>query len=193
MSSGRQSTGDPLPDLILKKSLECSQSAAQSGAFDISYLPELERRRLNALDEDEQLDYKRLVSLLLQKNDNNDKNLQRLGELTEKADSYHVEEIDENVEQLIKIDGKQFQNVWNEASKMRESGYFIEIADKIKCPIRIIHGDKDTTPIEGVIDPIKDHIKDIKWYEIGKCGHYPWKEKYGKDRFFEIIKEESGL
>ena len=164
-----------------------------SGVFDVSYLPELERRRLDALNEDEQFEYKHLVSLLLQKNENNDKNLKRLGELAEKADSYNVEEIDENVEQLIKIDGKQFQRVWNEASKMRGNGYFIEIAGKINCPIRIIHGDKDTTPIEGVIDPIKDHIKNIKWYEIEKCGHCPWKEKYGKDRFFEIIKEELSL
>ncbi|CCK80961.1 alpha/beta fold hydrolase [Desulfobacula toluolica] len=54
-----------------------------SGVFDISYLPELERRRLRAMNENEQMEYKRIISLLSEENENNNKNLKRLGELSE--------------------------------------------------------------------------------------------------------------
>ncbi|MDY6857666.1 MAG: alpha/beta hydrolase [Thermodesulfobacteriota bacterium] len=161
-----------------------------SGVFDASYLPELEKRRLSALSKNEQLEYKRILSTLSHENADNDKFLKRLGELAEKADYYHVEKNEENNDELITIDGNQYQNVWNEASEMRKNGFFIEIAKEIKCPIRVVHGNKDTTPIEGVVDPIKEHIKDLKWFEIEECGHSPWKEKYGKGRFFEIVNKE---
>jgi len=161
-----------------------------SGVFDVSYLPELERRRLRAMNEDEQMEYKRIISLLSEENENNNKNLKRLGELAEKADNFCVEMTADNIDELVNIDGNQYKAVWQEASEMRKNGYFIKIAKNINCPVRVIHGNNDTTPIEGVIDPIKDYIKDIKWYEIKRCGHSPWKEKYGKDNFFKIVKDE---
>lgn len=161
-----------------------------SGAFDSKYISELNKRRMNALSKEEQKEYLDIIELLKQQSKDSSNFLRCLGQLAEKADNYCVENTEENQEQMITIDGNQYQAVFNEAAEMRNKGYFISISKDIKCPLRVIHGKNDTTPIEGVIDPIKENIHDLKWYEIEKCGHSPWKEKYGKDVFYKILESE---
>ncbi|HVP40920.1 MAG TPA: hypothetical protein VMS95_03110, partial [Candidatus Krumholzibacteriaceae bacterium] len=94
-----------------------------------------------------------------------------MGELAEKADNYCVEMKEYNSEDLIRLDGQQYQKIWIEASEMREEGYFKRIAEKIQCPIRIIHGKDDSTPAEGVVTPLQAAVTDLKWYVIERCGH----------------------
>jgi len=172
------------PDIIQKAFL------IGSGVFDSKYLSELTQRRINAFSEKEKKEYFSIIELLKQPSDNNSFYLSRLGELAEKADNYCIENIEENKEDMISINGTQYQQVWNEAAKMREDGFFVSISKNINCPICIIHGENDTSPIEGVVNPLKDNINDFKWYKIEKCGHSPWKEKYGRDIFFKIIENE---
>jgi pimeloyl-ACP methyl ester carboxylesterase len=161
-----------------------------AGLFDIKYLPELNKRRISALTEDEAEEYLSLIKKLKTASKDNSIYLERLGRLASKSDNYSLLENDENKEELVAIDGDQYQQIWNEAAKMREEGFFIKIAGEIKVPVRIIHGANDTTPVEGVVEPIKNSIKDIKWYIIDKAGHEPWKEKYGKEYFYKIINDE---
>jgi pimeloyl-ACP methyl ester carboxylesterase len=161
-----------------------------AGAFDSAYLPELQRRRLDALSEAEKSEYREMIELLKKPSENSDRYLGRLGELAEKADNYCVEMTHENSEDMVAIDGKQFQKVMTEAFRMREEGFFREIAGEIRCPIRIIHGKNDTTPVEGVVDPLQGAVADFEWYVIDRCGHSPWKEKYGKEEFYRIVDRE---
>jgi pimeloyl-ACP methyl ester carboxylesterase len=163
-----------------------------AGAFDAAYLPELQQRRLDVLTVEEQSEYREMIELLKKPSENSDRHLERLGELAEKADNYCVEMTDENSECMVTIDGKQFQKVMTEAFRMREEGFFRKIAGEIRSPIRILHGKNDTTPIEGVVDPLQGAVADVKWYVIDRCGHSPWKEKYGKDEFYRIVAREVG-
>ncbi|MDD2335999.1 MAG: alpha/beta hydrolase [Geobacteraceae bacterium] len=161
-----------------------------AGAFDAAYLPELQGRRLAALPVAEQSEYLQMIELLKTPSENSDRYLGRLGELAEKADNYCVEMTDENSESMVAIDGKQFQKVMTEAFRMREEGFFRKIAEEIRCPIRILHGKNDTTPVEGVVDPLRGAVADFAWYAIDRCGHSPWKEKYGKEEFYRIVDRE---
>jgi len=161
-----------------------------AGAFDAAYLPELQRRRLDALSVEEQSEYREMIELLKLPSENSDRYLGRLGELAEKADNYCVEDTDENSENMVAIDGKQFQKVMADAFRMREEGFFKKIAGEIRCPIRILHGKNDTTPVEGVVEPLQEELADLKWYAIDRCGHSPWKEKYGKEEFYRIVDRE---
>ena len=83
-----------------------------------------------------------------------------------------------------------FTNVWAEASKIRSSGKLLEYVRSINCQVVAIHGDHDPHPAEGVRVPLTKIIPDFRFYLIKKCGHYPWIEKYGKDRFYEIMFRE---
>ncbi len=162
-----------------------------SGAFDALYVQQMEKRRLSHLSASEAEEYKNInnkLSISIEY----DKNtlLTRLGQLAEKADNYCVDPIPENNDNIIKIDADQYNSIWTEASQLRSSGYFINILKNISIPIRIIHGANDPTPITGVVNPIKNNIQDLSWYELQKCGHSPWKERYAKGEFWRIIKSE---
>jgi len=162
-----------------------------SGAFDASYLPELKRRRRSRLTETEKQEYDELPGLIeTALGPEKDAFLSRLGTLAGKADTYCVEEAPENKEEMSALNAAQYQSVWTEASRMREEGYFRKIAHEIRVPIRVIHGDSDPTPIGGVVDPVRDELTDLKWYEISRCGHDPWKEKYARSEFWRIVSAE---
>jgi len=173
------------PDLVKKAFL------ISSGAFDASHLPELNKRRHSRLTETERLQYDELPTQIeMATGPEKEALLARLGELAGKADNYCVDETPENREEGFSLNAAQYQSIWIEASRMRKEGYFRNIASGIRVPIRIIHGDNDPTPIQGVVEPIKNCVEDLKWYEIPKCGHDPWKERYGKEEFWRIVRTE---
>jgi pimeloyl-ACP methyl ester carboxylesterase len=162
-----------------------------SGVISSKYINRIAERRIAAFAEEEAKEYHRIDEMLeMGTSMNPDGILRKLGELTEKSDSYCVEGIPENKESLIHIDGSQYLSVWNEGAKLRREGYFEQIASQLNRPIRVIHGAKDPSPIEGVVKPLQGRISDLKWYELPRCGHYPWKEKYARDQFWEIVRSE---
>jgi len=73
---------------------------------------------------------------------------------------------------------------------MRKSGYLLEQALNISCPVVVIHGDYDPHPAEGVRLPLTERLTDFSFYLLEKCGHSPWKEKYAAERFYEILSAE---
>ena len=164
-----------------------------SPAFDPSFLGELETRRLAALAPDEKTEYLRLADALKSPSAESSRQLHRLGELARKADNVCVDDTPENRDEIISCDGDQYRQVWGEAARMRQTGELLDAASAIRCPVCVIHGFEDTTPMEGVVRPLRSLIDDLSVYEIPKAGHYPWKERYGKDRFFEVLEFEIGL
>ncbi|MEZ4601183.1 MAG: alpha/beta hydrolase [Syntrophotaleaceae bacterium] len=161
-----------------------------AGAFDVAYLPELQRRRLGALSIEEQTEYREVIKLLQKPSESSDSYLARLGALAEKADNYCVESTEENSESAVGTNGRQYQQVFAQAHRLREEGFFRKISGEIRCPVRIIHGKNDTTPVEGVVEPLRGVVPDLKCYAIDRCGHSPWKEKYGKEEFYRIVNRE---
>lgn len=85
-----------------------------------------------------------------------------------------------------------YERVWTEALQMRSSGKLIEVIKEIKCPVVAIHGDFDPHPAEGVKNPLTEILPNFRFNLIERCGHYPWKEKYGKDILYKIFYKEMG-
>ncbi|MFW5887983.1 MAG: alpha/beta fold hydrolase [Bacteriovoracia bacterium] len=110
--------------------------------------------------------------------------LKRLIRLIQKADSYHLTKSSDD--ELV-FDVNIFQQVWAQAEKMREDGELIKLASKIKCPVTCIHGKFDPHPGQGVKLPLQKSINSFDFLELDKCGHYPWKEKYACEDFYEIV------
>jgi pimeloyl-ACP methyl ester carboxylesterase len=85
-----------------------------------------------------------------------------------------------------------YKSVWAEASQLRSTGKLLEYAKDIKCPIVAIHGDYDPHPAKGVQDPLTELLPEFRFNLIERCGHYPWKEKFGKDILYKIFYKEMG-
>lgn len=165
-----------------------------SGPFEMAYVADIGKNRMEHLTESEGAEYNALLASLnsdkATKATDKDDLMKRLGALVEKADNYCTFEIKTDETDCLPADGDQYSSVWNEAAKLRESGELLKFADKITCPVVVVHGEYDPHPFGGVRYPLEKRIKDFTVYMLEKCGHEPWKEKYAYERFYEIIRKE---
>jgi len=111
----------------------------------------------------------------------------QFGKLMAQADSFDPLPFD-NEELYVQYE--IYHCVWQEAEELRESGKLLEQGKKIRCPVVAIHGDYDSSPPEGIEEPLSKILKDFRFILLNNCGHYPWIERTAKDNFYEIIKNE---
>jgi len=159
-----------------------------SGPYEEKYALNVMEVRLSRLSKGEKAETLSLIKTL-----NNpsigDKNtpLARLGKLISKADSYDsLPHKSETLECRYDI----YQNIWEQARKLRSSGKLLEFGKKIQCPVVAIHGDYDPHPSEGIKRPLSRILKDFRLILLENCGHQPWIERSAKDRFYNILKSE---
>jgi pimeloyl-ACP methyl ester carboxylesterase len=164
-----------------------------SGPFESQYAAEIDKNRMKHLTQPEITEYHTLLASLESGEavDADKGNLmQRLGRLVEKADNYCAVKIQTDEVDYLPASGDMYSAIWNEAAGLRASGGLLQLVDKINCPVTVIHGEYDPHPLDGVRLPIEKKIQDFHVYILKKCGHDPWKEKYARERFYEIIRKE---
>lgn len=159
-----------------------------SGPFEEKYADNIVGDRLNRLTEVDRIEAFRLIEII---NDpaasDKDTPMARLGELFVKADTYApLPQKSEVLEFSEEINRK----VWAEAKRLRVSGELLELGKKIKCPVVALHGDYDPHLAAGVKKPLSRVLKDFKFILLEKCGHEPWIERYARDEFYKILKNE---
>jgi pimeloyl-ACP methyl ester carboxylesterase len=111
----------------------------------------------------------------------------RLGKLMTGADSY--EPLSQGSE-ILEYRYDIYKGVWPQAAELRRSGRLLELGERIKCPVAAIHGDYDPHPATGVKEPLSRVLKDFRFFLLEKCGHYPWRERWARDEFYNILKGE---
>ncbi len=161
-----------------------------SGPFEQKYAENIPGERLNRLSEEERIEAINLIEIINNEAaGDRDKSLARLGELFAQADTYDALPPEKEPEPL---DASEEINrlVWAEAKKLRLSGELLEMGKKIKCPVVAIHGDYDPHLAGGVREPLTRVLKDFRFILLEKCGHEPWTERYARDKFYKILKDE---
>jgi pimeloyl-ACP methyl ester carboxylesterase len=161
-----------------------------SGPFEQKYAENITGDRLNRLTEAERIEGFRLIDII---NGSGraakDKAMARLGALFAKADTYDALPPEEEPEPL-KVSEEINRKVWAEAKELRINGELLEMGKKIKCPVLAIHGDYDPHLAEGVRAPLSFILKDFRFVLLEKCGHEPWRERFARDEFYEVLKNE---
>lgn len=157
-------------------------------SYEEKYTVNIVGEELSRLSEEERVEVFDLADSL-QKDDSGDKSAYfgRICRLFLKADSYDLlPEKDEVLEYQPKINGKISREVWD----LLASGELLDLGAKVKCPVTVIQGDYDPRFAEGVREPLNRVLNDFKFILLDKCGHTPWLEKFARDKFFEVLKEE---
>jgi len=155
------------------------------GPLEQKYTSNIMKTRLRRLSKDERIELKTLMSSFDLISDNSE--FRRFGELMKKADIIDpIEYEDEILEFQPDINRK----VWSEAEILRRGGNLIELLTDIKCPITVIHGREDHHPFNGVKEPLSKAKIYAKFHLLDNCGHYPWLERNGSERFFEVLEDE---
>ncbi len=163
-----------------------------SGPFKAKYAVRIDSERLNRLSEDDRIELLKLDEIINNTgNKDRSKALARVGALAAKADTYEALppqhfELPEGLE----VNADIFRAVWPEASELRASDKLVSLGKRIKCPVVAIHGDYDPHPAEGIKVPLSRILKDFRFVLLEKCGHEPWTERYARDEFFRILREE---
>lgn len=163
-----------------------------SGPFKMEYVPQMLKRRLNNLTDSEAETFKLILSQLKDDSvEDKDTLLAALGALAEKTDSYELEEDDgisnNDPIESAPLSAKMYTSIWPQAAKMRSTGKLIDTVSKITCPIIVIQGDHDPHPIEGIIEPLQERVLHIQAHVLPKCGHSPFREKFAKTQFYDIL------
>ena len=162
-----------------------------SGVFEAHYAAGIMDTRLGHLTEEERARFDTL-SQSLDDPANSDKNgtFAEMGGLIAKADAYESLPHANDVDDTIECDVALFQRVWQEAEELRRSGALLERGRNIHCPVVAIHGDYDPHPAEGIATPLSRVINDFHFILLERCGHHPWYERYAREPFYTILKQE---
>lgn len=159
-----------------------------SGPFESKYKSSIMQKRLERLDEEEKEELFELFQALSNPTSLKDEEItRRLDILMSKTDSF---EMIEHKNEVLEFQPQVHQKIWKEAEKLREEGKLLEYAGELDCPVVAVHGDYDPHPYKGVKEPLSRIIDDFKFVLLERCGHYPWYERYARDEFLMIIKDE---
>ncbi len=159
-----------------------------AGSFDERYNFNLTNLRLSRLNEENRKEALEIINWMNHTAEDNPDKLKRFSELMELADFYDCED---NNEDSAEFQYDIFTSVWKEADRMRRFGELVQFGKRIKCPVIAIHGNYDTHPAQGVEEPLSKLLKkNFRFIGLEQCGHYPWKEKHAKEKFFEILETE---
>lgn len=83
-------------------------------------------------------------------------------------------------------------SVEKELRQLCKSGKLLRQVLNVRCPVTFLFGAFDPRPVQGVRDPLKGKLKNIRVIVLERCGHSPWKERYAEDIFFETMFLEIG-
>jgi len=160
------------------------------GPFKEKYLDLIMERRLNNLSKEEG---ELLVKSLQQLNGSDkDAALGTLGRLADKADNYDVIDVKKDIEEInddfAANRGEMFASLMSQVGEMRGNGELCCALKEIKCPVTVIQGEFDSHPVEGVIEPLQEQGVAFDVHVLPKCGHSPFKERFAKETFYEILR-----
>jgi len=114
--------------------------------------------------------------------------LARLGEICERADTFCPAELPE--EPGSAFDSLMYAKIWPEADALRRSGELEAVFARLRVPIAILHGGYDPHPADGVSTVLAEHGMAFRRVVLDRCGHTPWREKYAREEFFELLARE---
>jgi pimeloyl-ACP methyl ester carboxylesterase len=160
-----------------------------SAVFDAESSARIEGIRMSRLDDNKRRRLEEIkIKLKKTKNGDNTRVAEEWGDIFFHTDVYDPLITDLEV---IEVQYELSVKVWNEFTVLRDRpGYLKNEFSKIDVPTVVIHGDYDPHPIEGIRPFLESCIEDIRFHILPRCGHYPWIERYAREKFFDILDRE---
>lgn len=159
-----------------------------SGPFEKKYAREIMRTRLRRLGDGERGEVISLMKVLSGSTaGKRDTALARFGSLLARADAYDPLAPDDEVPECRY---EVYRHVWEEADALRSSGKLLELGEKIRCPVIVVHGAYDPHPFAGTRLPLSRVLRNVRFVLLERCGHRPWIERHARERFYDLLKDE---
>jgi len=154
-------------------------------------LPPLTPVWLDRLSEAERIEFASLEEIVWDgTTEDKNESMGQLFRLITKGDSY---DMIPSRDEVLEYQANMNVFIFRDLEKFRKNVNMIDLIRNIDCPVTAIHGDSDPRPAAAVKEPLFGALKDFKFILLEKCGHYPWMEKYARDVFFKVLREEISL
>ncbi len=128
-----------------------------------------QRRRLDALEnEDEQ----------------NDKALAALGAMMRDVDSYELMKVDYAIEYY---DALGFRQTWEDMIALQKAEVYPQGFRAVTAGAVMLHGADDPHPGRMIYENLRQYMPGLEFIEFTKCGHYPWLEKHANREFYNSL------
>jgi pimeloyl-ACP methyl ester carboxylesterase len=159
-----------------------------SGPFEARYAAQIQETRLSRLSEVARAEFGACARRLEDPAaEGRNAELARLGVLASRADAY---ELIPDAAGSIEYRSDIYARVWPEAAALRSSGQLLGLAAEIRCPVVAIHGDYDPHPADGVEVPLAAVLADFRMILLARCGHTPWLERWARQAFYRVLRDE---
>lgn len=106
------------------------------------------------------------------------------------SDTDNYQSLPESSMDMLYFDEEQHKALMAEIFSLRESGELLDRILHVTCPVTAFHGKYDPHPIRGLREPLEGKLPNFRLIILEKCGHNPWKEKYAREEFLKLIRNE---
>jgi pimeloyl-ACP methyl ester carboxylesterase len=115
-----------------------------------------------------------------------DEGLKQRGEIMGQLYSYDL--LDDVKDETIEVDARSNKEVWDDVVRLQEADTYPTAFSIIKAPVLMVHGAHDPHPGTMIRDSLLPHIPHLEYVELKRCGHDPWRERYGREEFFRVLR-----
>ena len=118
-----------------------------------------------------------------------DELFKEIGDAFMRAESYELIHESEPPVEIIPADANGNVETWTDVLRLQHEEIEPGIFSAITAPVLMIHGDTDPHPGGQTHDLLLRYIPQIEYVEMERCGHEPWRERYARDHFLDILRK----
>jgi pimeloyl-ACP methyl ester carboxylesterase len=86
-----------------------------------------------------------------------------------------------------RLDLRAHQESWSDMLRCQEQGLYPAAFAAVRAPLLMLHGDADPHPGMATRDDLREHMPQLEYRELSRCGHSPWLERQARGPFFEAM------
>ncbi len=116
-----------------------------------------------------------------------DARLAALGRFTAELDGHDLLP-DEHA--LGPCDARGHRETWDDMLACQAAGRYPAAFAAIDAPVLAVAGAHDLHPGRLVADGLRAVVPRLRFVELPRCGHAPWRERHARDAFLELVRDE---
>lgn len=86
------------------------------------------------------------------------------------------------------FDMRAHNETWNDMVRLQAEGVYPAAFAAITAPVLMLHGDYDPHPGDMIRASLVRYLPHLKYRELARCGHSPWRERAARAEFFAILR-----
>lgn len=87
----------------------------------------------------------------------------------------------------IEVDAAGHRETWEDVLQRQARGVEPAAFSAITAPVLMLHGADDPHPGRETSETLRRVLPQLEYVELARCGHLPWRERFARERFFELL------